>query len=300
MNLSIIILSHNVSKLLKKALESVYETYEEKDTQIIVVDNASTDDSVEMVKRNFPKVNLVISKLNTGYSAGNNLAKKITTGDAVLFLNPDTEVKNKTIKKCLEVLSSDPKLGAITCKVMLPNGRIDYSCHRGLPSVWNTFCYWTKLSKLFPRSQIFAGYEATYLDTNESHYIDCVSGTFLMIKRKVLDKLGWWDEDYWWNGDDIEFCYRIKKSGYKIWYESSVTMIHYKGSSSGLQSTSKSKVSKETKIRSAKSAAKAMNIFINKHWKELGPWPIMMIVRLGIFVLEKYRLWKIENEIKYD
>jgi GT2 family glycosyltransferase len=299
MTISVIILSYNVEKLLKKAIQAVYDTYEENGLQIIVVDNASSDGSVKMVRENFPKVDLVTSDTNTGFAAGNNLARKITKGDVVLFLNPDTEVKGEAIEKCLGILTSRSELGAVTCKVMLPNGKVDYSCHRGLPTVWNTFCFWTKLSKIFSKSPIFAGYEATYLDTNKSHFIDCISGTFLMIKRKVLDKINWWDEDYWWNGEDIEMCYRIKKEGYRIWYEPSEIIMHYKGSSSGLWSTSKVSVVKETKMRSAKSAARAMRIFTSKHWKELGPWPVMIFVKLGIYILEKYRLWKIEKGIKY-
>ncbi len=299
MALSVIILSYNVEKLLKKAIQAIYDTYNDKSLQIIVVDNSSSDGSVDMIRKNFPEVDLVINVTNSGFAAGNNLARKATKGDSVLFLNPDTEVKGRAIEKCLKILTGRSELGAITCKVMLPNGKIDYSCHRGLPTVWNTFCFWTKLSKSFPKSQIFAGYEATYLDVNKSHYIDCISGTFLMVKRKVLDKINWWDTDYWWNGEDIEFCYRIKKAGYKIWYEPSETIMHYKGSSSGLWSTSKEDVTKETKIKSAKSAASAMRIFINKHWKELGPWPVMIIVKLGISMLEKYRLWKIEKGINY-
>jgi GT2 family glycosyltransferase len=299
MALSVIILSYNVEKLLKKAIQAVYDTYKEMGLQIIVVDNASSDGSVAMVRKNFPKVDVVTSKTNTGFAAGNNLARKVAKGDFVLFLNPDTEVRGNAIKKCLEILSNRDELGAITCKVMLPNGKLDYSCHRGLPTVWNTFCYWTRLSKLFPKSPVFAGYAATYLDINRGSFVDCISGTFLMIKRKVLDKINWWDEDYWWNGEDIELCYRIKKAGYKIWYEPSEIMMHYKGSSSGLWSTSKVVVAKETKMKSAKSAARAMRIFTNKHWKELGPAPIMIIVRLGISILEKYRLWKIEKGMNY-
>jgi GT2 family glycosyltransferase len=299
MTLTVIILSYNVEKLLKKAIQAVYNTYKEPGLQVIVVDNASSDGSVAMVRKNFPKVDVVTSDTNTGFAAGNNLARKITKGEVVLFLNPDTEVKDNAIKKCLEILASRSELGAITCKVMLPNGKLDYSCHRGLPTVWNTFCYWTRLSKLFPESPVFAGYAATYLDINKGSFVDCISGTFLMIKRKVLDKVNWWDEDYWWNGEDIELCYRIKKAGFKIWYEPSEIMMHYKGSSSGLWSTSKVVVAKETKIKSARSAARAMRIFTNKHWKELGPAPIMIIVRLGISILEKYRLWKIEKGMNY-
>lgn len=299
MKLSVIILSHNVSNLLKKAIQAVYDTYKKKGLQVIVVDNASTDGSVSMVKKNFPQVDLIISKTNTGFAKGNNLARKITKGDVVLFLNPDTEVHAGTIMKCLNILTSKKELGAITCKVNLPNEKMDYSCHRGLPTVWNTFCFFSGLSKIFPSSKIFSGYSATHLDTNTSHYIDCISGTFLMIKKGALEKVNWWDEDYWWNGDDIEICYMLKKNNYKIWYESSVTMMHYKGSSSGLQSTAQTKVAKETKVRSARSAAMAMRIFTNKHWKELGPWPIMMIVRLGIFLVEKFRLAKIDMGIRY-
>lgn len=288
--LSVVILSYNIKELLQKAIKAVYTTYKDKKLQIIVVDNASSDNSVEIVRKKFPKVKLVQSKVNTGFSKGNNLARKFTKGDVVLFLNPDTEVQKGTIAKCLKILKSKGELGAITCKVMLPNGNIDYSCHRGLPTVWNTFCFWTGLSKLFPKSSTFAGYEANYLDTNESHYIDCVSGTFLMVKREALEAINWWDEGYWWNGEDIEFCYMLKQKGYKIWYESSVAMMHYKGSSSGLWNTSKMKVDKKTVERSARSASKAMRIFVEKHWKELGPWPIMIVVRFGIFILEKYRL----------
>lgn len=299
MRLSVIILSYNVKELLRNAIKAVYDTYNKKSLQIIVVDNASSDDTVAMVGKEFPKVDLVRSKSNTGFSAGNNLARKITKGDIVLFLNPDTEVKRNAIGKCIKILRKSKKLGAITCKVVLPNGKLDYSCHRGLPTPWNTFCYFTGLAKIFPGSKLFAGYTASYLDIKKSHNIDCISGTFLMVKRKVLDEIGWWDEDYWWNGEDIEMCYRIKKTGYKIWYEASEKMVHYKGSSSGLWKTAKTKVPQKTKIKTAKSATRAMRIFMQKHAKELGPWPIMALVNAGIGVLEKYRLAKIEKGLSY-
>lgn len=297
--LTVIILSYNVKDLLKKAIQAVYDTYKGQFLQVIVVDNASSDGSVKMIEKEFPDVDLVKSKTNTGFSAGNNLARKITRGNYVLFLNPDTEVGENAIKKCLKLLSQDDKMGAITCKVMLPNGKIDYSCHRGLPTPWNTFCYFFGPSKLFPKIKLFSGYQASYLNTNESHYIDCISGTFLMIKRKVLDKIGWWDMDYWWNGDDIELCYQLKTHDYKIWYEASVETLHHKGASSGLWTTNNMKVSTETKKASAISASKAMRIFVDKHWKELGPWPLMQFVRLGILLLEKYRLYLISRGKSY-
>jgi len=299
MKISIVILSHNVKTLLIQAIKSVYLTFKSKNIQIIVVDNASSDGSVSSVKKEFPNVELVESSINTGFSAGNNLARPYVKNEIVLFLNPDTVVQGDAIARCMQILLSNSNFGAITCKVMLSNGNIDYSCHRGLPTVWNTFCYWSGLSKLFSKSKLFSGYTASYLSVNESHEIDCISGTFLMIRKNVLDKIGWWDEDYFWNGDDIELCYRIKKAGYKIWYEASVQIIHHKGSSSGLQSTAKYNVEKEIRYKSAKSAAGAMRIFINKHSSELGPYHLMLLVKLGIYILEKYRIWKIDRGYKY-
>jgi GT2 family glycosyltransferase len=252
-----------------------------------------------MVEKEFPKVDVIKSNTNTGFSAGNNLARNGTKGEIVLFLNPDTELKDKAIEKCLRVLQQHGNIGAVTCKVLLPGGKLDYSCHRGLPTVWNTFCYWTGLSKLFPHHAAFAGYTASYLNTDKPHKIDCISGTFLMVKREVLDKINWWDEDYWWNGEDIEFCFRVRKAGYGIWYEPSETVLHFKGSSSGLWSTGKLEVPKEIRVRAAKSAARAMRIFVTKHERELGSWPLMQLVKTGIFLLEKYRLWKIEKGLKY-
>lgn len=299
MSLSVIILSYNVKELLRNAIKAVYETYPNKSLQIIVVDNASRDNSVAMVEKEFPRVDLVKSKINTGFSAGNNLARKITKGDIVLFLNPDTEVKGNAIRKCIEILTKNKELGAITCKVMLPNGMLDYSCHRGLPTPWNTFCYFTGLSKVFSGNKYIAGYTASYLDISQSHYIDCISGTFLMVKRSVLNKIGWWDEDYFWNGEDVEMCYGIKKANFKIWYEASEIMMHYKGSSSGLWATAKKVVPQETRVKAAKSATRAMRIFMQKHSRELGPWPIMMLAKIGISALEKYRLGKIEKGMIY-
>lgn len=299
MKLSIIILSYNVEKLLKKALSSFYKIALKNSFQIIVVDNASTDGSIKMVKNNFPEVLVLENKKNVGFAKGNNTARKFVKSENILFLNPDTEVKGRAIEKCLEILEDKKNLGAVACKIVFPDGRIDYSCHRGLPTPWNTFCYWFGFSKMFPKSKFFSGYTASYLDTGKSHFIDCVSGTFIMIRKSILDKVGWWDEDYFWNGEDIELCYMLKNYGYKIWYESGEKIVHYKGSSSGLWITGAVEVPRSTKKRSAKFAAKAMRIFVRKHWKELGPFPTMILVRMGIWVLEKYRLAKIELGLNY-
>lgn len=298
--LDIVIVSHNVKKLLLDCLASIYiEEEAKRDWNVMVIDNASTDGSAQEVKKKYPEVDFIESEKNLGFSKGNNLAKKSIRSQNVLFINPDTVIEKGTIQKCLEILKRDENIGAVSCRVELPDGKLDYSCHRGLPTVWNTFSYWAGFSKLFPKSKFFSGYKATYLDYAESHEIDCASGTFLLVRKKVLDKVNWWDEDYFWNGEDIELCYQIKKHGWKIWYEASVRIIHYKGSSSGLWESAGVEVPRETSLRSARSAAKVMNIFVKKHWNELGPAPLISIVWVGIWLLEKYRLTKLRLGMKY-
>lgn len=298
--LDIVITAFNVKDLLLDCLKSIYETGERLDSwNIVVVDNASEDGTVEAVKNKFPKVKIIASKENIGFAKGNNLARKLINAKNVLFLNPDTKITDKVIQKALKILEEKEEVGAVGCRVMLPNGKIDYSCHRGLPTIWNTFSYWSGLSKLFPKSKTFAGYTATYLDYRKSSEIDCISGTFLLIRRSVLDEINWWDEDYFWNGEDIEMCYQIKKHGWKIWYDADAEILHFKGSSSGLWKTAAAAVPKETSLKAARSAAGVMNIFVRKHWKELGPAPLIALVWLGIILLEKYRIAKLKLGLKY-
>ncbi len=299
-DLDIVITAFNVKDLLLDCLKSVFETKGSDDKwNVIVVDNNSKDGTVDALQKEFPEVKIITNNKNLGFAKGNNLARHVTHAKNVLFLNPDTKITDKVIQRTLRILEDKKEIAAVGCRVMLPNGKIDYSCHRGLPTVWNTFSYWSGLSKLLPKSKFFAGYTATYLDYRKSSEIECVSGTYLLIRRSVLDEVGWWDEDYFWNGEDIELCYQIKKHGWKIWYEASLEILHFKGSSSGLWKTAAVKVPKETSLKSARSAAGVMNIFVGKHWKELGPAPLIALVWLGILLLEKYRLAKLKLGLKY-
>lgn len=249
-------------------LESIYENRTQKDRwQILVVDNASTDKTIWAVKKRFPQVETIVSKKNLGFSAGNNLAIPHVKANYVLFLNPDTLIKGQAIQKSLVYLKKDPRIGALSCKVELPDGRLDYSCHRGLPTPWNAFCHFAGLSKLFPHQKIFSGYTAAHLNPSTTHEINCISGTFFLVR--------------------------------KIVYFAQEKIIHYKGSSSGLWGTAKTKVPREVRIRMARSAIKAMRIFVEKHSSELGIKPVMWSVWLGIFILEKIRLLIVKLGLKY-
>lgn len=272
--LTIVILSYNVKPLLENCLNWV------KSWPIIVVDNASTDGSVQMVKDKFPAVKVLETGKNLGFAAGNNFAAPHINSEFVLFLNPDTEVKGKAIELCLDFLENNTKFGAATCKVELPDGKLDYSCHRGLPTPMNSLFYFLGLARLLPKSKLFAGYTATYLDISKAHEIECATGAFLLVRKTAGDVIGWWDEDYFWNGDDIEFCYKLKAHGYKIMYLPSEKIIHYKGSSSVS--------SPEARALAAKSSTQAMKVFMDKHYRHtLGK----VFIDAAIFILEKYRVW---------
>ncbi len=302
--LSIIILNYNVKDLLLNCLDSVFASRGKLDRwQVIVVDNASSDGSVGAVRdfrERHPEVELVENRSNLGFAAGNNAGVKYAKAPVILFLNPDTLIKGHAIQKSLEKLLSDPDIGALGCKVELPDGRLDYSCHRGFPTPWNSFTYFSGLSKLFPRSPIFAGYSASYLNPNESHEIDCISGSFLMVRKIAGEQIGFWDSDYFFNGEDIEFCYSLREKGWKIFYYPEVKIIHFKGSSSGLWQTSVKEVERETKLNAATHAASAMRIFYKKHHYSSYPFLFRDFVLWGIKLLEHYRKFKIIVGLRYE
>lgn len=299
-DLTIVILSFNVKDLLLKCLNSIFKNKNKDDNwQIIVVDNASSDGSAEAVKQlrsHIPSGNtieLIEGKENLGFANGNNIAIPHVKAPVVLFLNPDTKIVGDVIQKCLEKLLSNPDLGAISPRVELPDGSLDYSCHRGFPTPWNSLMYFSGLSKLFPGIKFFSGYSASYLDIKREHEVDCITGAFLMVRKIAGDQIHWWDKDYFFNGEDIEFCYSLKEKGWKIYYLPEVKIIHYKGSSSGLKSTGKVIVSKEAKLKSARHSAEAMRIFYMKHFYKTYPPLFRELILMGIKSLEHYRKAKI-------
>ncbi len=280
-NLSIIILNYNTSDLLRQCLASIPK---EPDYEVIVVDNASSDNSVAMVKANFPNAKIIQSQTNLGYTKGNNLAKGKVSGDYVLFLNSDTKLEKDTLPTMVDFMDTDPKIGIATCLTLLPSGQLYYASHRGFPTPWNSFCYFTGLAKLFPKSKLFAGYTASYLPVNTVHEIDACSGTFLLIRKPLLDEIGWFDEDYFSYGEDIELCYQVKNRGFKVMFNPKVSLTHYWGASSGLKSTSKnvSTATSENRLRWNNARYQAMKIFFDKHYKNRYPFFVPPLIYLAI------------------
>lgn len=301
-DLSIIILSYNTKNLTKKCLESVFQAVKElkrRRIEVIVVDNASTDGSVEEIE-NFKseieipncEFKIIFNKKNLGFAKGNNLGLKKASGKYILFLNSDTEIFPNALKETIDFMESDSKIGAMTPKTLLFSGKMDSDCHRGFPTPWASITYFLGLEKLFPKSKIFGQYHKFFLDLSKTHEIDAGFGTFMVVRKEVVNQVGGWDENYFFYGEDLDYFYRIKQAGWKVMFYSKPLLRHHKGASSGLRSESRkiSKPDRQTRIKAAKASIQAMEIFYKKFYKDKYPRWITFGVLLGIKVKGFFRI----------
>jgi GT2 family glycosyltransferase len=284
-DISIIILTHNAHDFLKLTLTSVY-TQRGVDYEVIVVDNNSNDNTKEMVTSQFPQAQFVARDTSIGFSAGNNEGVRRAKSDTILFLNPDvTFTKPDDLAQCYAKLCSDDKIGALTPRVNLVlNNQIDETSHRGFPTPWASFTHFSQLSRIFPKVPLFNQYTKNYLGYDHEHTIDAVGGMFMMLKRSVGEKVGWWDEDYPFYGEDLDFCYRLTEATYHNLYFPSVTVLHYKGATTGMSAQSaKISTAKKTTIRQVKIwSVQAMELFYRKHYASKYPFFVNWMVYLGI------------------
>lgn len=287
-SLTIVILSYNVEKLILDCLASLNASRTRSDNwKIVIPDNGSQDNSVTRIKHMYPKVTVIENKQNLGFAAGNNVALRKSASRYTLLLNPDTRVFPGTLQTVIAYLEKHPDVAAATCRVELPDGTLDYSCHRRFPNPANSFLYF--FTGFFKKFSSYAN-----LNIPDSiHEIDALSGAFAMVRTAVGKELGWLDEDYWWNGEDLDFCYRIRQAGWRIVYIPAVKIIHYKGSSSGLQKSGRGQATLNTKLRSAAAGIAAMRIFYDKHYASRYPAPFNWIVYTGMSFLKTIRISKI-------
>jgi GT2 family glycosyltransferase len=246
--------NYNVKVFLQNLLDSIRKASFRLKTEIIIVDNASDDGSVEFLKEKYPQVKLIVNKTNLGFGKANNIGLKEASGKLILLLNPDTIVAEDTFTKMVEFFNRTPEAGVAGCKILNPDGTLQLPCRRSFPGPWTSFTKVTGLSTLFPKSRIFARYNLTYLDENQTYEVDAISGSFMMMRKEVFDKVGGFDEQFFMYGEDLDLCYRIQKAGYKVYYVHSTQIIHYKG-----ESTKRSSID-ETKV-----FYKAMHLFVKKH-----------------------------------
>lgn len=268
-DLSIIIVNYNVKEFILNAIQSIYKAKNNLNIEIIVVDNNSSDGSPEIIKNTFPEVKVIPNKANLGFAKANNQGIKIAQGKYLLLLNPDTIVQEDTFTTLIDFLEKHPDAGMCGCKILNPDGSLQLACRRSYPSLWVAFTKITGLSNLFPKSKLFGKYNLTYLDENQTYEVDAISGSFMFLRKEVIDKVKGLDEDFFMYGEDLDFCYRIKQAGYKIYYVHNTSIIHYKGEST-----------KRSNIDEIKHFYGAMQIFVKKHYK--FNIILMMLVSLSI------------------
>jgi GT2 family glycosyltransferase len=265
-DLGIVIVNYNVAPLLEACLNSVYDSVGVT-LDVVVIDNASTDESVAMLREKFPHVTLGVSAKNVGFGAANNVGLRkfldrqgagSPTGDEpryLLLLNPDTVVPPEALATMVRYLDGRPDVGAAGPKLVLKDGSLDLACRRSFPSPEVAMYRMLGLSRRFPKSRRFARYNLTFLDPDAEAEVDSVVGAFMMVPTRVVREVGLLDEDFFMYGEDLDWAYRIKRAGYKVLYNPRVRVLHHKGASS-----------RQNSLRATYEFYRAMLVFYRKHY----------------------------------
>ncbi|GAB4314186.1 MAG: glycosyltransferase [Bacteroidales bacterium] len=272
MKLSVIIVSYNVCHFLEQCLLSVQTAMKGVDGEVWVVDNHSADGSVAMVRKRFPEVKVIANKENRGFSYANNQAIEKSAGEYVLLLNPDTVVEEDTFQKVVSYMDNHPEAGALGVKMFDGNGKFLPESKRGLPTPMVAFYKIFGLSALFPKSKTFGRYHLGFLNPDEIHEVDVLSGAFMLLRRSALEKTGLLDETFFMYGEDIDLSYRIQKAGYKNIYFPHTRIIHYKGEST-----------KKSSINYVLVFYRAMVIFARKHFSAKNARLFSVLINLAIW-----------------
>jgi len=299
--LSVIILSYNTRDYILKCLRSIEEqnlSIHDGKLEVIVSDNGSTDGSVEEIRSRFPWVKLLENKNNVGFAAGNNRAIKKAKGDLILLLNSDTVVFPDALEELVGFMDRQKDAGAVTGKLILSDGAVDLACHRCFPTPWTALTYFLKLEQLFPNIPLFSGYHKTWKDFETVHRVDAISGACFMVRKAVIARVGLLDESYFMYAEDLDWCMRIHKAGWKIYYNPKAKVVHFK-KRSGRNKDEGKKLSQTTQRIRAKSTNyfyDTMKLFYDKHYKEKYPRWVRSTVLFGIWLLGKIRnlrsLWQ--------
>jgi GT2 family glycosyltransferase len=236
--LSVVIVNYNVKHFLEHCIQSVKNSSLSNSTEIIVIDNASSDLSQKHINNLFPDVKYVYNDSNKGFSAGCNEGLAIAQGDYLLLLNPDVILSENSLQKCIDFFSKNDKIGGVGVHMIDGSGLFLPESKRGLPTPMVSLIKMTGLGRLFPKSGRLNRYHQSHLDPDMNHEVEVLSGAFLMFPRKVLEKVGGLDERYFMYGEDVDFSYQILKNGWKNFFLGEVKIIHFKGESTKRSSKS--------------------------------------------------------------
>jgi GT2 family glycosyltransferase len=272
LQLSVIIVNYNVRHFLEQCLYSVQKAIASLQAEVIVVDNNSSDNSINYLQPKFSSVVFLVNNENAGFAKACNQGLKLAKGKYILFLNPDTIVPEDCFQKCLGFFDSHPDAGALGIKMLDGSGHFLKESKRSFPSPMTSLFKLFGLARLFPRSKTFSKYHLGYLDENKNHEVDVLAGAFLMVRKEVLDKVGGFDEIFFMYGEDVDLSYRIQKSGYKNYYFSGSSVIHFKGEST-----------RKGSLNYVKLFYNAMSIFVRKHYGGSKAGIFIFLIHIAIW-----------------
>jgi len=289
LDLGIVIVSYNVRDLLRDCLASVFDSRGDLTFKVCVVDNDSHDGSADMVSAEFPQVDLIRTE-NRGYARGNNFGLRALgfreQGGAkppaprfALLLNPDTILPPAALADMLAFMDGRPEMGVAGPRLVRQDGSLDRACRRSFPTPEVAFYRLSGLSRLFPRSKRFGRYNLTYLPPGVSTEVDSVVGAFMLIRREVLAQIGLLDERYFMYAEDLDFCYRAKQAGWQVWYNSDVTILHYKGQSS-----------RQRSVFANAQFYQTMRLFHDKHYKNQTFFLFNWLIYAAVTLLQGWAL----------
>ena len=272
MQLSIIIVNYNVKYFLEQCLQSVLLATKNCTAEIFVVDNNSTDGSKQFLEPLFKEVHFIWLPKNIGFAKANNIALAKTSGDYILFLNPDTIVAEDSFEKTIPFLQNNIAIGALGVKMIDGSGQFLKESKRAFPSPSISLFKILGLANLFPKSKLFAKYHMGHLSVNENNEVDVLAGAFMLVPKVVLNVVGSFDEAFFMYGEDVDLSYRIQKAGYKNYYFAKTTILHFKGEST-----------KKGSLNYVRLFYKAMNLFVHKHYKSGNAAVFTFLINIGIW-----------------
>lgn len=283
--LTITIVNYNAGEYLLRCLSSLGKIKNELDFDVFVVDNDSKDGSIENAEKKFPQFNFIKNHENLGYGKAHNLALKKAKTEYLLVLNPDVEIPSGTLKYIYDFMEKNPDVGVATGRVEKADGSLDKACHRGFPTLSASFQYF------FLKND--KNYHLTDRDMDKIHEIDSCVGAFMFMRKSVLEKVGYFDEDYFLYGEDLDLCYRIKQAGFKVMYIPQVKILHVKGVSSGIKKHSQkdSKATGSTQNLAMGYFYSTMKIFYKKHYERNYPgvfnWTVYRAIDFKLFLAKR-------------
>lgn len=273
MDLSVIIVNYNVKHFLEQCLCSVEKAARPLQAEIIVVDNHSTDGSLDYLRPRFPGVRFLANTVNTGFAKACNQGLAMASGQYILFLNPDTIVPEDCFRACISFMNQQPRAGALGIRMQDGSGRFLKESKRAFPSPLTSLYKLSGLSRLFPRSGTFSRYHLGHLPERETNEVDVLAGAFMFIRKEVLDQTGGFDESFFMYGEDVDLSYRIQKAGYGNYYFAGSSIIHFKGEST-----------RKASMNYVRMFYTAMIRFVRKHYGGSRAGLFTLLIYTGIWL----------------